>query len=77
MTKRWSESGRESSWSLCGKFAFIFVCVSSRLTDLCRSPDIETHEDHRGSIGGWGLGNPHEEEATKKYAVEDEDDELD
>jgi len=42
-----------------------------------RSPDIETHEDHRGSIGGWGLGNPHEEDATKKHVVEDEDDELD
>lgn len=38
----------------------------------CRSPDIETHEVNRGSIGGWGLGNPHEE-----HGVEDEDDEMD
>ena len=77
LTKRGSGRGRESSWSLCGKCTFIFLCVSSRLTDFRRSPDIETHEDHRGSIGGWGLGNPHEEEATKKHVVEDEDDELD
>ena len=44
---------------------------------LCRSPDIEIHEDHRGSIGGWGLGNPHEEDTTKKHVAEDEDDEKD
>ncbi|KAF9653345.1 HbrB-domain-containing protein [Thelephora ganbajun] len=42
-----------------------------------RSPDIEAHENHRGSIGGWGLGNPHEEDTTKKHVMEDEDDELD
>ena len=47
------------------------------LTKLCRSPDIDNHEDHRGSIGGWGLGNPHEDDTTKKHAMDDEDDELD
>ena len=47
------------------------------LTDVCRSPDIETHEDHRGSIGGWGLGNPHEEYTIKRHVIEDEDDEMD
>lgn len=44
-----------------------------------RSPDIEIlehHEDHRGSIGGWGLGNPHQEDTAKKHIMEDEDDEL-
>lgn len=44
---------------------------------MCRSPDIDTHEDHRGSIGGWGLGNPHEEDTAKTHIIEDEDDELD
>jgi len=47
------------------------------LTELCRSPDIDNHDDHRGSIGGWGLGNPHEEDTSKKLTMEDEDDELD
>jgi len=42
-----------------------------------RSPDIESHEDHRGSIGGWGLGNPHEVDPMKKHVPEDEDDEMD
>ena len=48
------------------------------LTDIFRSPDIETHEDHdhRGSIGGWGLGNPHEEHTTRRHLIEDEDEEM-
>jgi hypothetical protein len=50
---------------------------SSWLIDVYRSPDIEAHDDHRRSIGGWGLGNPHEEDTTKKHGMEDEDDELD
>jgi len=45
--------------------------------EALRSPDIETHEDNRGSIGGWGLGNPHEEDTAKKHGIEDEDDEMD
>jgi hypothetical protein len=28
-------------------------------------------------MGGWGLGNPHEEDTTKKHVIEDEDDEMD
>lgn len=44
---------------------------------MCRSPDIDAHEDHRRSIGGWGLGNPHELDTTKKHVIEDEDDEMD
>lgn len=51
--------------------------ISSRLTNFGKGPDIESHEGHRGSIGGWCLGNPHEEDATKEHIAEDEDDELD
>ena len=29
----------------------------------------------RASISGWGLGNPHEEDATKQHIMEDKDDE--
>ena len=48
-----------------------------QLTNVCRSPDNDAHHDHRRSIGGWGLGNPHEEDTTKKHVIEDEDDEMD
>lgn len=41
---------------------------------LYRIPDIETHEDRRGSIGGWGFGDLHEEDTVMKYAIEDDDD---
>ena len=73
--KRGKGRGKESFWRRYGNL-FLFSFLLS-LTDFRRSPDIETHEDHRGSIGGWGLGNPHEEDTTKKHPIEDEDDELD
>ena len=28
----------------------------------------------RGSISGWGLGSPHEEDMTKQHIMEDKDD---
>lgn len=39
-----------------------------------RSPDPESH---RGSVGGWGLGNFKEEGEKKANGVEDEDEEMD
>jgi len=45
--------------------------------EALRSPDPEIHDDHRGSIGGWGLGNPHEEDTAERHIVEDEDEDED
>ena len=40
-------------------------------------PYIEIHENNRASIGGWGLGKPHEVDTMQKHIMEGEDDELD
>ena len=75
--EREREREREFLVSLRYVFSSCLPLCSLTLTNFCRSPDIETHENHRGSIGGWGLGNPHEVDTTKKHVVEDEDDEMD
>ena len=51
----------------------LFLCplyVSLALTDFCRNPDIENHEDRCWSTGGHRLGDLLEEHATKKHIME-------
>ena len=75
--KKGSERGKGDSWNCYSKFIPIPPCPSLWLTGFHRSPDIEIYENNRASIGGWGLGNLHEEDAMKKHIMEDEGDKLD